>query len=1007
METISSYNSACAMDDYMMNNPICISANGIKISILKIEEYLQDKIDGSLRISGIIQDSSQQIIRIYLTLGINNLELIELTKDPRRKSFVYSFSHKLDLKSYQRTTENHLFFRIVAQRGIFSIKMPNVQISKKDQLHSQETITNHLEIIKDQAEISIAKLRDISLKTNKSSSFQLAREFRKSGELDPDQMEQLNLSMVDLMDSSEGNSVDISHIQINNILKSIREKEIDSFSDQISALDIANNNANALPPNIKRKIAIFTSEFEIITQRTPWAVNAYSLARQLSEGNEVHVFLVCHPRERSVIEETTNFYKNLINQDGIQIGLLPIEEDLRIFGNDINLSTSYSIYNYLKSNAFDSIIYEGGMGYYSLLAKALGHEFKSSTMDIFIESSKYLECDGYAKEGSVEEEITAIYLERESVNLAKRVYTFRKKIFDLLNLDPLKNIETIHLTSNISQGHSTKSSLKKSNSDELVNKIFILTNSVSTLNVVKNNTLWKEAILPPKEWLNQSQGKIIIDTIVDTILNFSGELLIDKGHQYFDYICHFCNKNKIPFKVLAIVKNKINLEVSYEVPQATFRPNTKTYIKDSSSEQSNLSTGSKKAQPPLVSICIPSRNRPIELRRAVDSALLSTYTNIELIIVDDGSDNPSQSNSLTEIGKLNSKIPISIYKENQNYPGYARNTAIGFSKGKYIFFLDDDNQIYPETIEILVDIAERKKLHFLTSAFKYQEDLECAENVIRPFLGPDLAMGVFSNILGDTFCLARRASLIKLGGFDTTKNASFEDWELFLRAAKNNYPFSTCPTPLGIYKVDPNGYTKTSNTFESCRQSILPYLNDKKRVIPTSIAALKNSLTKLNLALNYVNYNEVQFAKESFLSSGKVILSLSGDELESRLITSEKVTKSTTAQGLLIQALHEDPQLLLPHFALDYPGPIFFQIVLHSKFEDVMQIFYMTKDNQSYNEDQQISFTIKNGRNAIYGRIPNSENLLLPLRLDPGYSAGDYTIERIEIRAPLERRKNK
>ncbi len=102
---------------------------------------------------------------------------------------------------------------------------------------------------------------------------------------------------------------------------------------------------------------------------------------------------------------------------------------------------------------------------------------------------------------------------------------------------------------------------------------------------------------------------------------------------------------------------------------------------------------------PLVSIIIPVYNLAKYLPKCIDSVLAQTYKNIEIIPVDDGStDNGAE--VLKEYANSDNRIKP-VFKENGGVSS-ARNCGIGNSNGEYIYFLDGDDWIAPNTIEKLI-----------------------------------------------------------------------------------------------------------------------------------------------------------------------------------------------------------------------------------------------------------------------------------------------------------------
>ena len=108
-----------------------------------------------------------------------------------------------------------------------------------------------------------------------------------------------------------------------------------------------------------------------------------------------------------------------------------------------------------------------------------------------------------------------------------------------------------------------------------------------------------------------------------------------------------------------------------------------------------------KEQKPLVSVIIPTYNRPTYLKQTLDSVVNQTYNNIEIIVVDDGSPNED---TLRVCKKYKTVTYLKI--ENSGGPAKPRNVGIKEAKGKYIAFLDDDDLWIATKIEQQVRILE-------------------------------------------------------------------------------------------------------------------------------------------------------------------------------------------------------------------------------------------------------------------------------------------------------------
>lgn len=124
-------------------------------------------------------------------------------------------------------------------------------------------------------------------------------------------------------------------------------------------------------------------------------------------------------------------------------------------------------------------------------------------------------------------------------------------------------------------------------------------------------------------------------------------------------------------------------------------------------------------QSPLVTIGIPVYNVEPYIEKCLLSVLNQTYQNLEILVVDDlGTDN-----SMKIVDNLRKKNPrgafLKIITQAQNGgSGEARNAIIRQASGKYVFFLDSDDFIESNTIEVLVKEAEQHKTDVVIASLR-------------------------------------------------------------------------------------------------------------------------------------------------------------------------------------------------------------------------------------------------------------------------------------------------
>lgn len=105
---------------------------------------------------------------------------------------------------------------------------------------------------------------------------------------------------------------------------------------------------------------------------------------------------------------------------------------------------------------------------------------------------------------------------------------------------------------------------------------------------------------------------------------------------------------------------------------------------------------------PLVSVLMPTFNRPKYFSQAVASALNQTYNNLQIIVVNDGG------HDITDIiNTSNDPRIIFINRKENRGKAFSLNQALTEAEGKYIAYLDDDDLYYPNHIELLVNALEK------------------------------------------------------------------------------------------------------------------------------------------------------------------------------------------------------------------------------------------------------------------------------------------------------------
>lgn len=181
----------------------------------------------------------------------------------------------------------------------------------------------------------------------------------------------------------------------------------------------------------------------------------------------------------------------------------------------------------------------------------------------------------------------------------------------------------------------------------------------------------------------------------------------------------------------------------------------------------------------LVSVIIPVYNRQATISRAIDSVLGQTYTNIEIIVVDDGSCDDTM-----EILKGYSDSRMRIFSQNHEGACVARNRGIDEAKGKYIAFQDSDDEWMPDKLSKQLSYMSENHfkicycpyLLFASGIRTVPEDYSC-KNKYEENIGVILKSG---NVISTQTLVMEKSVLDEVGKFDVDM-PRLQDYELAIR----------------------------------------------------------------------------------------------------------------------------------------------------------------------------------------------------------------------------------
>lgn len=295
---------------------------------------------------------------------------------------------------------------------------------------------------------------------------------------------------------------------------------------------------------------------------------------------------------------------------------------------------------------------------------------------------------------------------------------------------------------------------------------------------------------------------------------------------------------------------------------------------------------------PTVSIVIPTYNRKDELPRAIHSVIEQSYFDWEIVLIDDGSTDGTDKIAADYTQLLGDRF-VYLHQKNSGCCS-ARNKGIEISRGKFIAFLDSDDEFAPTKLQRQLELFRKvPTLGFVYSDFSYVDldgqkhmsvfDTQCplAREVEHTTVGENLCVcdqNLFDTLLRSYFIativgMVRREVLSDTIRF-MADPAYSEEWLFYLRVTR------TCQTgfinePLSIHHHLAGSEARTDSLRNTYRQYQLfqemlrilkPLTSSQRRTIKHNLSASAEQLG-LNAYRRY-NYKEAsQYFRKSFLSA--------------------------------------------------------------------------------------------------------------------------------------------
>lgn len=213
-------------------------------------------------------------------------------------------------------------------------------------------------------------------------------------------------------------------------------------------------------------------------------------------------------------------------------------------------------------------------------------------------------------------------------------------------------------------------------------------------------------------------------------------------------------------------------------------------------------------QLPAITVVMPCFNAEHSLKCSVASVLNQTFSDFELIVVNDG----STDNSLMILEKITDDR-LKIITQTNSGVCKTRNTALNIAHGEYIAFLDADDTWHPECLDLLHGALIDNEEAVL--AYCGWQNIGLSGGQADPFIPPDYellnkAELLFENCRWPIHATLTRKEVIKNAGCFDDRFLTSEDFFLWMKIAINN-PITLVPKVLAYYHHYDNDTQATHN----------------------------------------------------------------------------------------------------------------------------------------------------------------------------------------------------
>lgn len=306
-----------------------------------------------------------------------------------------------------------------------------------------------------------------------------------------------------------------------------------------------------------------------------------------------------------------------------------------------------------------------------------------------------------------------------------------------------------------------------------------------------------------------------------------------------------------------------------------------------------------KSNHPLVSVILPCYNAMPFLPMALDSIIHQTYTNLEIICINDGSSDETPL-VLEEYAKKDKRIRVIHNESNLKLIG-TLNKAIALAKGDFIARMDADDISHLDRIEKLLSVLINEKVDVVScnSEFIDMEGKKVSKGFLKAITSVEIKFAsYFFTPIGHALLLGKKSVFIKHPYFISDHVIHTEDYELWTRMIRDNVNFFNCDEVLYSIRINDNS---VSRKFEEIQKT-----NFVKSAQIHQETLLERELNRdvVRVAVNRFENPSISFIKVGFELIDEILTVFVQNEKPTRQeIKSLRFIVTTQKTDVAIQAL--------------------------------------------------------------------------------------------------------